>query len=368
MANEVKESSITTDASQQNTVSDPLGLEESVKPDKNHQDPLDVLNLEEVSVSTTDGTVAGSSGLSSSSDSTSDMQPAAPASEGQDSAAEKATPGEDAAAEGTKAEDELWDEGGDFAEIPLFEELADKIAEAESKPKDIVEELSSELEAAVTGSEQAAGPEKTEEPAIDEQQSVTSSPSILPWVVSGIACLFILVGSWMVWRMYSSLSVPAGPAQVQQHVPAAPIAATGGAHQVSSAPVSAKTPAQTGPAVTPAPKMPQEHTNTEAQRLAPLEYLSLAPFLIPAQQGGDPVFFKLQVELICRDKQMKEELSRKETWVRDAIYREMKGIDLSAGVQENNINRFRRPIMDRINRELAPLYVDDVRLMGTLLK
>lgn len=318
MANETKEPSIATDTSQQNGVSDPLGLEQAAS----------------VSVQ-------------------------------QDDTAEKASAGEDTAAEGVKAEDELWDEGSAFEEVPLFEEFASKIAAAESKPKDIVEELSSELEAAVADQEQAVGIEKTEESGGDELQSDASSSSILPWVISGIACLFMLSGAWVFWRMYANLSVPAGPVGVQQHVQvAAP-----SAHKATLPPVAAQKPAQTNPVEAPvAPKISQGHNPANEQRLVPLEYISLAPFLIPAQQGGEPVFFKLQVELICRDKQMKEELTRKETWVRDAIYREMKGIDLSAGVQENDINRFRRPILDRINRELAPLYVDDVRLMGTLLK
>lgn len=363
MVNEAKEPSITTDnISQKDVVSDPLGLEEAAKPDKNPQDPLGDLTFEEIPASETADTGLNPAGASAAGDSALKDTPSAASA-----SSEKDATGEDAAAEGAKAEDELWDEGSDFEEVPLFEEFASKIAEAESKPKDIVDELSSELEAAVAGHEQAVGPEKDEVSASVEEQSVSSSSSILPWVVSGIACLFMLGGGWVFWRMYSGLSAPTGPVQVQQP---ARIASPSN-HNVPSAPVSVKTPAQTSPVAAPpaAQKPSQEHTNTaDAQRLAPLEYISLAPFLIPAQQGGEPVFFKLQVELICRDKQMKEELNRKETWVRDAIYREMKGIDLSAGVQENNINRFRRPILDRINRELAPLYVDDIRLMGTLLK
>ena len=364
MANdETKETSkaLDVDAQKQETVLDPLGLEEPATPDKKPEDPLGDLNFEE-----TDGSEVDSTGVPSSGDSTFDTKSAASVSGDRDVANEKASTGEDAADKGAKPDDELWDEGGDLEEVPLFEEFASKIAEAESKPKEIVDELSSELEAAMTGTEQAAGPEKPEESSGDDQQSVASSSSILPWVITGIACIFMLAGGWVFWRMYSALSAPAGPVQVQQRVPiAAPPA-----HQASSAPVSLKTPAQTTHvAAPPAQKIAQEHSNAaDAPRLVPLEYISLAPFLIPAQQGGEPVFLKLHVELICKDKQMKEELSRKETWIRDAIYREMKGIDLSGGFQENNITRFRKPILDRINRELAPLYVDDVRLMGSLLK
>ncbi|MEZ0328009.1 MAG: hypothetical protein ABWK15_00290 [Dissulfuribacterales bacterium] len=359
---------MTTDnVSQHGAVSDPLGLEEAAKPNKNLQVPLGDLTFEEIPVSETADAGLNPSGAFAAGDSAlKDIPSAASASSEKDGPAEKEATGEDAAAEGAKAEDELWDEGSDFEEVPLFEEFASKIAEAESKPKNIVEELSSELEAAVAGQEQAIEPEKDEVSAGGEERSVSSSSSILPWLVSGIACLFMLGGGWVFWRMYSGLSAPTGPVQVQQPAQIA----SPSIHNVPSAPVSVKTPEQTSPVAAPAAQRPsQEHTNpADAQRLAPLEYISLAPFLIPAQQGGEPVFFKLQVELICRDKQMKEELNRKETWVRDAIYREMKGIDLSAGVQENNINRFRRPILDRINRELAPLYVDDIRLMGTLLK
>lgn len=366
MANEAKKTSLTTDTSQRNIVADPLGLEEAIRPDEKKQDPLDGLIFEEMSPSTTGGAEADSTGVPSSGDLKLDTTAAASVSVNQDGTGGKASTEEAAAAEGVKAEDELWDEGSAFEEVPLFEEFASKIAEAESKPKNIVEELSSELEAAVSGQEQTVGPEKNAEFTGDERQSVASSSSILPWIVSGVACLLMLGGGWVLWHMYSSLSAPIGHGGVQQHVSAAPSSA----HQVPSPPVSVQKPAQTSAAAAPAaPKTSQEHTAAaDVQRLAPLEYISLAPFLIPAQQGGEPVFFKLQVELICRDKQMKDELTRKETWVRDAIYREMKGIDLSAGVQENNINRFRRPILDRINRELAPLYVDDIRLMGTLLK
>ncbi|NDY43102.1 flagellar basal body-associated FliL family protein, partial [Dissulfurirhabdus thermomarina] len=96
--------------------------------------------------------------------------------------------------------------------------------------------------------------------------------------------------------------------------------------------------------------------------------LTLDPFLIPAHRSGEMVFFKLQAELVVPDISTRQALRRKEAWVRDAIYQELKDIDVSEGLQGNLLYRYRRPILDRLNREFAPLEVEDVRLMGFLMK
>lgn len=363
MSDETQHTSNITGSSQDDPVLDPLGLDESIKTDKASQDHLGDDLFEDPSVnSSNSSTMVGESPSDRPSE---ELGANVAAPEPQASEREDVSDAE-VGAEEKKAEDELWDEGGDFEEVPLFEEFASKIAEAESKPKNIVDELSSELEAAVAESSQVSEDDNTQEVEDSQPQTLPSMSPVVAWVVSAIAVLSILGGGWFLWKMYSRASIPPMPVSNQKHLqPQAALPS----HQVTNA-APPKTSANVAPSVPASSvQVPSEHPKiAETPRLAPLEYISLAPFLIPAQQGGEPVFLKLQVELVCKDKQMKDELSRKETWVRDVIYREMKGVDLSSGLQDNSISRFRRPIMDRINRELAPLYVDDVRLMGTLLK
>ena len=59
---------------------------------------------------------------------------------------------------------------------------------------------------------------------------------------------------------------------------------------------------------------------------------------------------------------------QKEVWIRDIIYRELKGLDISKGPQENILAQYQKPIVDRINTEFAPLKIEDVRLVGSLLR
>ncbi|PXF54568.1 MAG: hypothetical protein C4B57_06785 [Deltaproteobacteria bacterium] len=99
-----------------------------------------------------------------------------------------------------------------------------------------------------------------------------------------------------------------------------------------------------------------------------LETMNLAPFLIPAQRNKETIFFKLQVELVVSDAETKHAIRKKEAWVRDIIYRELKGIDVGSGIQENLLIKYRRPIVSCLNRELAPLRVEDIRLKGYLMK
>jgi flagellar basal body-associated protein FliL len=98
------------------------------------------------------------------------------------------------------------------------------------------------------------------------------------------------------------------------------------------------------------------------------ETLDLDPFLIPAQRNKGMIFFKLQVKLIVSDAKTKYAIRRKEAWVRDTIYRELKGIDISSGIQKNFLMQYRQPIVRCLNIELAPLRVEDVRLKGNLMK
>jgi len=96
--------------------------------------------------------------------------------------------------------------------------------------------------------------------------------------------------------------------------------------------------------------------------------LDLAPFLIPAQRDKELVFLKLQVELIVSDAETKNAVRKKEAWVRDTISRELQGIDISSGIQEKFLMQYRQPIVRRLNHDLAPLIVKDVRLRGYMMK
>ena len=98
------------------------------------------------------------------------------------------------------------------------------------------------------------------------------------------------------------------------------------------------------------------------------ETMDLDPFLIPAQRDKEMIFFKLQVELIVSDAETKHAIRKKEAWVRDTIYRKLKGIDISSGMQKNFLMQYRQPIVGCLNQELAPLRVEDVRLKGYLMK
>jgi len=98
------------------------------------------------------------------------------------------------------------------------------------------------------------------------------------------------------------------------------------------------------------------------------ETMDLDPFLIPAQRDKEMIFFKLQVELIVSDAKTKHAIRKKEAWVRDIIYGELKGIDISSGIQKNFLRQYRQPIIRCLNHELAPLRVEDIRLKGYLMK
>jgi flagellar basal body-associated protein FliL len=98
------------------------------------------------------------------------------------------------------------------------------------------------------------------------------------------------------------------------------------------------------------------------------ETFNLAPFIIPVMRQGELVFFKLTVELIVPDMNTKQQLKKREAWVRDAIYTELKGIEVGPGTKGEFLLNYRRPLKQRIEKELAPLEIRDVRLMGYVLK
>ncbi len=281
-------------------------------------------------------------------------------------------------------DDELW-EDDDVEEIPLFEEefleqeLETGADAADSGEEKTLEEKDMTAPAKETSGDTEAG--KKEEETIprtpaDESEHTDSVPvpgdgpttldqpeeahdsgetgdipeekgkspgirGFIPWIITGLSAGLCVAAIFTIWLIASGADgKPDSP----------PAAATQGRQQ----PV--RSPSQV-PGVS---KVKPLRGTAQA--------IDLAPFLIPAQRSGDLVFFKLRVELITPDATTKQELLKREAWVRDVIYQELKGINISRGVKGDILTRYRRPLLKRLNRELAPLRLEDIRLMGFLLR
>ncbi len=268
-------------------------------------------------------------------------------------------------------DDELWDDG-EVEEIPLFEEELlseisqeeekEKQANNESKPSEpLVEDgpegsegLSDEsgeelLADEGQGSEEAEKKqEDSEDNQVDEVEDLSPKDApglasrLLPWIVTGFSSILIILAVLTIYLMWS------GPANQQAKV------------LESSQPVS------TQKIVKRAEKKVNIQSPTRARQ--GFEAIDLAPFIIPGKSGGELVFFKLQVELIVQDALTKQELMRRQAWLRDIIYQELKGLDISRGIQGDILDRYRAPLLKRLNMEFSPLKIKDIRLMGYLLR
>jgi hypothetical protein len=262
----------------------------------------------------------------------------------------------------TLSDDELWDsESGDDG-IPLFDELALEIDKAETKHKApqvsggerVVPEAAG-AQVPVTGNglntpTDAVSAVKPE----DEIAQVKDSPvaiSWIPWGITGMSSLMLVVGLLVLWNFKpTAMQTDPGGSGTSSMVPQ---------QDGWTSPLGQSGSAGSGPA---------PGTLGGPANLPDMDRISLAPFLIPAQRGGEMVFLKLQVELAVADSRTKHGLLKKEAWVRDAIYRELKGIDISSGDAGNFLLQYRRPIIERLDRELAPLSIEDIRLAGFLMK
>ena len=267
-------------------------------------------------------------------------------------------------------DDELWDDG-DVEEIPLFEEeLLNEISQEEEKEKkahdesessdSLVEGVSRESE----GYQDAAGEDplveeddrseeaEKEREGIEDKQTkvVEESPQaapglllrILPWIVTTLSSIFIILAVFTIYVMWS------GSANQQTKV-------------IENS--------QLTPTQTTAKNAGEEVKIQNRPRAAQgFEAIDLAPFIIPGKSGGELVFFKLQVELVVPDAVTKQELMRRQAWLRDIIYQELKGLDISRGVQGDILGRYRTPLLKRLNMEFSPLKIQDIRLMGYLLR
>ncbi len=255
------------------------------------------------------------------------------------------------------SDDELWDDGSGLEEIPLFDDEEDEGEEdpAESQAVEAEDEKDSKPSGESDPEEKTQLSEDEPAEATDEDSGKEASQpeegegrkvlavitQWLPWIITGISGLLLITGIIVLWVLWPS---------------------SGTIHNAA-----ASKPAPT--------KMPEKAGQPGEEGLTPsheperrgLESISLAPFLIPAQNAGELVFFKLHVELIVPDIETKRYLLRKEAWLRDAIYQELKGITVKPG-KGNLLLQYRRPILERLNAEFKPFRIEDIRLSGYLLK
>jgi flagellar basal body-associated protein FliL len=208
------------------------------------------------------------------------------------------------------SEDRLWDEVDHPVDIRLFEDNRYN----QSDEKELT--LSAE-ESGPTGKAIDSRPKETAEAKMPDEASW------IVWTITGVSGILLIMGLVLLWNL--------------------------------SAPFL-----ETHNAVT------EDIPDTLANHVD-FETMDLDPFLMPAQRDKEMIFFKLQVQLIVSDAEAKHAIQKKEAWVRDIIYRELKGIDISSGIQKNFLTQYRQPIVRCLNNELAPLRVEDIRLKGYLM-
>lgn len=241
------------------------------------------------------------------------------------------------------SDDELWEDEAE--EVSLFEEdvLNELSAEEEEKQekKSEAEKVSLlEEEGKKDNDNQQEDVEQNIKETIEEPVEKKGFFVFLPWVVTGISTVLSILAIFTLWTL------------LQTPVPNAKSTTSGAARQNKAAPL--KTSSKNGSVV---PKV-----------VSDLQAIDLAPFIIPGKSGGELVFFKLRVELLVPNSRTKQEILKRQAWVRDIIYQELKGIDISSGIKGDVLQRFRMPILNKLNKELSPIKVSDVRLMGYLLR
>jgi len=208
------------------------------------------------------------------------------------------------------SEDKLWGEVDHSVNIRLFENNSYN----ESDEKELT--LSTE-EVIPPGKASESRPKETAEAKLPDEASW------IVWTITGVSGILLTMGLVLLWNLSASFFEPHNA--VTEDIP-----------------------------------------STLANH-GDFETMDLDPFLMPAQRDKDMIFFKLQVQLIVSDAAAKYAIQKKEAWVRDIIYRELKGINISSGIQKNFLTQYRQPIVRCLNHELAPLRVEDIRLKGYLM-
>lgn len=253
-------------------------------------------------------------------------------------------------------DDELWDESGGLDEIPLFDDIIEDKEEPLIKdtpePESQVKPPDSDKERVVTeikddsGDELVTGSEEHENQVYEGELEEEKDESPFIWfnltnIFSFVNSIILLVG---IFTLFKVLKTEPPHQDYLKHI--------------SQQTVKVKTSTKTS-----------EIKPQELERMDRGFYtMNLDPFIIPAQMNGELVFFKLKAELVFDDMASKRAFSEKVAWVRDIIYSELKGVDISAGLSQRSLFSYRKPIMDRLNKFLAPNKVEDLRLVGFVLK
>ncbi|MGQ9745206.1 MAG: hypothetical protein ACUVQV_04285 [Dissulfurimicrobium sp.] len=276
------------------------------------------------------------------------------------------------------AEDDLWDSGDKIDNIPLFEEFASELLEHDEKkdgpppepdiqseiqPDNLITDVPFETEHETETSspltkefDGAKHAENTEEKISEGAKEGIKQIEIgagNPWFLRGliaIALALIVTGGVAVWKMTGTILNPSAKSGILQEKIDTDENTKYLHLSGNKKPGSAAT----------QPGAPQKTPD--------ISKITLAPFLIPARQNGEMVFFNVQAELFARDQKTMDALLQKEVWIRDIIYRELKDIDISKDLKENLLTQYQKPIVDHINTELTPLRVENVRLSGSLIK
>ncbi len=255
------------------------------------------------------------------------------------------------------SDDELWDEGGDLDEIPLFEDLeqeAEPQQQTSPKPEDDYSGPEAKEKPIGAEAEDAIG---KVEPESKDTEEASKNPllskfaqliSYFPWIITALSSIFLVAGIVTLWTMIN--------------------------HSIEDKEIINKALDSATPTVSsninksPVGVAPIEGPESITQVPSGFETITLSPFLIPAHRAGELIFIKLQIELVVEDMTTKHRLLKKEAWVRDIIYRELKGITIENGVRGNFLMQYRKPLLKRLNKEMAPLKVEDIRLMAFILK
>ncbi len=265
-------------------------------------------------------------------------------------------------------DDELWDEGGGLDEIPLFDEI--KGEEREEGGEDSSSESSEEgHEAEATpgpheGAEEGKDVPLTEEDGekVDEEADHTPDSEVekerdltfyVPIVISTFNVLLFFFGIVVL-------------VNILHEEPDLSHATLERSNPPSSSTQVKKERSQKAQLTEGA--MVSSGDLKEIKGKRGFYTMTLDPFIIPAQLNGELVFFKLKAELVFEDVASKRVFSQKESTLRDIIYSELKGIDISSGLSNKSLFSYRRPIIERLNKSFSPYKVTDIRLVGFVLK
>lgn len=261
-------------------------------------------------------------------------------------------------------DDELWDEGGGLDEIPLFDEIkgeekeegdedgsGEEVHEAEAMPSP-PEGAEEGKDVPLTKEDGETGDEEADHTPDSEVEKERDLSFYVPIVISTFNVLLFFFGILVLVNIlheepdlsHATLERSNPPASVQAKKDRSQKAQLTEGATVSSGDLK------------------------EIKGKRGFYTMTLDPFIIPAQLNGELVFFKLKAELVFEDVASKRVFSQKESTLRDIIYSELKGIDISSGLSNKSLFSYRRPIIERLNKTFSPYKVTDIRLVGFVLK